>query len=161
MAWMILPFKRYAEFTGRSRRKEFWSFQLFNIIVTLLIFVPATVFAPSTRNSQVQSGDGAFSASANFQTDFAGNPVSLALVSLYGLYLLAALLPGIALTVRRFHDQNKSGWWYVALAVPNIVPRLGLLPAIALLVFMFMPGTVGGNRFGPDPKDPYSEDVFA
>ncbi len=136
-------------------------FQLFNVIITLLIFVPATFFAPTTRNSQVQSGDGGFSASANFQTDFGGNPVSMALVSIYGVYVLAALLPGIALTVRRFHDQNKSGWWYVALAVPSLIPFLGLIPAIALLVFMIVPGTDGGNRFGPDPKNPYGEDVFA
>ncbi len=161
MAWMILPFRRYAEFSGRSRRKEFWSFQLFNVIITLLIFVPATLLAPSTRSSQVQNGNAGFSASASFQTDFSSNPVSTALVSLYGVYLLAALVPGIALTVRRFHDQNKSGWWYLALAVPSIIPFLGVIPAIALLVFMFIPGTDGGNRFGPDPKDPFGEEVFA
>lgn len=161
MAWMILPFKRYAEFSGRSRRKEFWSFQLFNVILALLIFVPATIFAPTTRNSQVQSGDAGFTASANFHTDFGGSPISMALISIYGVYLLAAFLPGIALTVRRFHDQNRSGWWYVALAIPSVIPLLGVIPAIALLVFMFMPGTAGGNRFGPDPKDPYGEEVFA
>lgn len=161
MAWMILPFRRYAEFAGRSRRKEFWSFQLFNVIITLLIFVPATLLAPTTRNSQLQNGDAGFSASASFQTDFSGNPVSMALVSLYGMYLLVALVPGIALTVRRFHDQNKSGWWYLALAVPSVIPLLGVIPATALLVFMIVPGTDGGNRFGADPKDPYGEDVFA
>lgn len=161
MKWMVLPFKRYADFKGRSRRKEFWMFQLFNAVLTLLIFVPATMFAPSTSNSQVQSGDAGFSASANFETNFTGSPVSMALVSIYGVYLLAALVPGIALTVRRFHDQNKSGWWFLALAVPSLVPLLGIIPAIALLVFMIVPGTDGGNRYGPDPKDPYGEDVFA
>lgn len=161
MEWLVLPFKRYAEFTGRSRRREFWMFQLFNVVITLLIFVPATMIAPSTSNSQVRSGDAGFSASANFQTDFAGNPVSMALVSIYGVYVLAALVPGIALTVRRFHDQNKSGWWYLALAVPSLIPFLGLIPAFALLVFMIVPGTDGGNRYGPDPKKPYDDDVFA
>ena len=40
MEWMILPFKRYAEFTGRSRRMEYWMFALLNVIVvTILMFV--------------------------------------------------------------------------------------------------------------------------
>lgn len=161
MQWMLLPFRRYAEFRGRSRRKEFWMFQLLNIIVGAAIFVPAVLIAPSTRSSQFDSGDGGFAASADFQADIAGSPVATALVAIYGVYALAAFIPSIAVTVRRFHDQDKSGWWYLGLLVGSLVPLLGIVPAIALLVFMIVPGTPGGNRFGPDPKDPYGEEVFA
>jgi uncharacterized membrane protein YhaH (DUF805 family) len=49
--------------------------------------------------------------------------------------------------VRRFHDQDKSGWFVLL----SLIPFLG---AIIVLVFMFLEGTKGPNRFGPDPKDP-------
>jgi len=64
---------------------------------------------------------------------------------LTGLYLLATLVPAIAVTIRRFHDQDKSGWFVL----------LGLIPAIGgliLLVFMCFEGTRANNRFGMDPK---------
>lgn len=54
------------------------------------------------------------------------------------LYSLAVLIPGIAVAVRRMHDTNHSGWW--------------VLVPIVNLVFACTGGTVGENRFGPDPK---------
>lgn len=161
MQWMILPFRRYAEFSGRSRRREFWMFQLLNVFVGLGLVGLASLFAPTTRSSTFESGNGAFNASASFNSDYSGSPVSMALVSIWGLYVLAALIPGIAVTVRRFHDQGKAGWWYLVLALFSLVPLLGLIPAIALLVFLTVPGTPGPNRYGPDPKNPYDEAVFA
>ena len=61
-----------------------------------------------------------------------------------GIFSLAILLPNIGVLIRRLHDTDRSGWWVL----------LGLIPIanIALLVFMFIQGTVGSNRFGPDPK---------
>jgi uncharacterized membrane protein YhaH (DUF805 family) len=82
-------------------------------------------------------------------------------IGIYGLYALAALIPSIAVTVRRFHDRDMSGWWYLGLVVVSLIPAVGFIASIALLVLMVLPGTEGGNRFGPDPKNPYSEDVFA
>ncbi len=64
---------------------------------------------------------------------------------LTGLYLLATLIPSLAVTIRRFHDQDKSGWFVL----------LGLIPAIGsiiLLVFMCLEGTRASNSFGADPK---------
>ena len=64
---------------------------------------------------------------------------------LTGLYLLATIVPGIAVTIRRFHDQDKSGWFVL----------LGLIPAIGgliVLVFMCLEGTRSNNSFGTDPK---------
>lgn len=61
------------------------------------------------------------------------------------LYMLAFLLPGISVLVRRMHDIDKSGWWIWI----GLVPLVG---GIVLLVFACTEGTKGANRFGPDPK---------
>lgn len=158
---MLLPFRRYAEFSGRSRRREFWMFQLFNIVVGIVMAGTASAFAPTTRQSTFESGNGSFNASASFNSDFSGSAVSLALTTIWGLYFLVALIPAIAVGVRRFHDQDKSGWWYVVLAILSVIPLFGLIPFIALIVFMTVSGTPGPNRYGPDPKNPYDVDQFA
>lgn len=63
------------------------------------------------------------------------------------VYMLAAIVPSIAVSIRRLHDTDRSGWW----ALVGIVPLLG---AIALLVFMALPGTPGRNRFGNAEIEP-------
>jgi uncharacterized membrane protein YhaH (DUF805 family) len=75
-------------------------------------------------------------------------------LAVLGIYFLVFLIPGIAVQVRRFHDQDKSGWFVLL----GLIPYIG---GLILFVFMCLEGTRGPNRFGPDPKDPYSEDVFA
>lgn len=148
MEYMILPFKRYAEFSGRSRRMEFWMFMLLNVIVyTVLAMI---VFGAS--------GVAAFAdptaADAGFGALFGG--VGLLLV----VYALAVLIPSIAVSVRRLHDRDMSGWWYLGFVVASMIPIVGFLASIAFLVIMALPGTPGPNRFGPDPKDPTSAEVF-
>ncbi|MFZ3192547.1 MAG: DUF805 domain-containing protein [Moraxellaceae bacterium] len=64
---------------------------------------------------------------------------------LTGLYLLATLVPSLAVTIRRFHDQDKSGWFVLL----SLIPVIG---GLILLVFMCLEGTRAGNRFGADPK---------
>lgn len=63
---------------------------------------------------------------------------------LYVGFALAALLPGLAVCVRRLHDTDKSGWWILI----NLVPFGGLI----LLIFMIMDSTPGENMYGPNPK---------
>lgn len=159
MEWMILPFKRYVDFQGRSRRMEFWMFQLLNLIVALVLAGP--FFFSFISASIATAGDP--SAEAAMMEDMFGNGLGLSAVGLglYALYALVAFLPSIAVTVRRFHDRNMSGWWYLGLTLAGIIPIVGFIGSIALFVFMVLPGTPGPNRFGPDPKDPYAEDVFA
>lgn len=129
MEWMIMPLKRYADFSGRSRRKEYWMFVLFQI----LLLVPLVLIAMAL--------DGGGSGSGFF------------LVAVGGLYFLVFLIPGLAVQVRRFHDQDKSGW----LILLGLIPYLG---GLILFIFMCLEGTRGQNRFGADPKDPYGENVF-
>ncbi len=70
------------------------------------------------------------------------------------LFGLAILLPAIAVTVRRLHDTDRSGWWIF----------LGLIPIIGSLVLLFWyvsRGTEGDNRFGPDPLGANVGEVFS
>jgi uncharacterized membrane protein YhaH (DUF805 family) len=64
---------------------------------------------------------------------------------LTGLYGLAVLLPGLAVSVRRLHDTNRSGWWLLI----GLIPVVG---AIALLVFALLDSDPGPNRYGSSPK---------
>ena len=57
---------------------------------------------------------------------------------------LALFLPGLAVSIRRLHDRDKSGWWVLLAFIP-------LIGAIILLIWFIMRGTQGPNRFGPDP----------
>lgn len=149
MEYMILPFKRYAEFSGRSRRMEFWMFTLLNVIVyTVLMMI---VFGAAGMASLADPA----TAEAGFGAMFGGLGL---LIVVYGL---AVLIPSIAVTVRRLHDRDMSGWWYLGVIVASMIPVIGFLVPIAFLVLMALPGTPGPNRFGPDPKDPTSAEVFS
>jgi uncharacterized membrane protein YhaH (DUF805 family) len=64
---------------------------------------------------------------------------------LSGIYSLAVLIPSLAVTVRRLHDIDRSGWWILI----GLVPLIGV---IVLLVFALLDGTPGDNRYGSNPK---------
>ncbi len=159
MEWMILPFKRYADFQGRSRRKEYWMFALLNFLVALVLAGP---FAFSYISAViVAAGEPNADAAAIEAMMQGGLSLSMIGLVLYALYALAVFIPSLAVTVRRFHDRDMSGWWYLGIAVASLLPFVGFIASIALLVLMVLPGTAGPNRFGSDPKDPYAADVFA
>ncbi|MGS0689426.1 DUF805 domain-containing protein [Shewanella sp. 0m-8] len=119
MDWYLLAFKKYFDFSGRSRRKEYWMFALFNIIFSIVLSVLDTLFG--TMN--LETGLGLFS----------------------GLYALAVFIPGLALSVRRLHDINKSGWWLLILLIPFI-------GAIILLIFFVLDSKTEDNKWGCNPK---------
>ena len=137
MEWMIMPLKRYADFSGRSRRKEYWMFILLQVIVLLpLLFILGAMGA-------LDDGDGAASGPA------------LIMLLVVSLFFLAIFIPNLAVQVRRFHDQDKSGWFVLL----GFIPYIG---GLIVLVFMCLDGTRGENRFGPDPKmDDNVGDVFS
>lgn len=133
-----LFFKNYANFNGRSRRAEFWWPYLMIFIITLVL----TVVMMSGLNSAQYSND---------------VPLSVMIGGgLLGIFVLAILIPQIAVSVRRLHDRNMTGWFYLV----SFVPYVG---GIILLVMMALPGTQGPNKYGPDPKNPtgIAEDVFS
>jgi uncharacterized membrane protein YhaH (DUF805 family) len=147
MEWMLMPFRRYADFTGRSRRKEYWMFALFLLILYML------------AGSLLLAG-GLVSAMQNeAMPEF--SPIFWLGIVLIAIVFLATFIPSLAVTVRRFHDRDMSGWWYLAFVVGGNIPFVGPLVSLGFLVLMCLEGTRGPNRFGADPKDPNSVDVFA
>jgi uncharacterized membrane protein YhaH (DUF805 family) len=131
MEWYRLVWQRFAEFDGRSRRKEYWMFQLINLLIALVFC--ACIFA-------------AFFA-------VRGSAVGIALGIFYCLYGLAAIIPSLAVTVRRLHDIGRTGWWLLISFIP--------FGGFVLLVFYCLDGTPGPNEYGPDPKNwpPYGAQV--
>lgn len=138
MYWMLLPLKRYADFSGRSRRKEYWMFNL-AIVLTLIVLTVGLMVL-------FDAGD----AYGNREPSGAG--LGLALIG--GVAYLGIIIPHLAVQVRRFHDQDKSGW----MSLLALIPYVG---GLVILVFMCIEGTQGENRFGPDPKDPDGVDAAA
>lgn len=113
---------------GRAPRREFWAFLVFWIAVAvaaaLVLEIP---HGPVTTASALKA--------------LASAPVLL--------IPLALLVPLVAVAVRRLHDIDLSGWWLISAAAP--VPVLDLLIVSAQVVCFTRPGTVGANRYGPDP----------
>ena len=179
IGWALRPFKRYATFSGRASRAEFWWFTLFLMIAYFaiwLIFV-GSLASLATMESDVSTG--AFGALG------AGMIVIV-------LFWLAVIIPTLAVQARRLHDSNRSGWWlgaYYVLYAVYMVAALGMtgsvdpnnppdnamalfggiaivgvaffVYSIVLLVFFCLAGTKGPNRFGEDPYGEDVEDVFA
>ena len=142
MEWMLMPYKRYADFSGRSRRKEYWMFMVFFLIVYAICF--ALIAAGG--------GFGTYDPA----TGTAGGPGGLGMVGigLLLIFVLGSFIPALAVQVRRFHDQDKSGWFVLL----SLIPYVG---GLVVLVFMCLEGTRGPNRFGADPKDPAGAQVFS
>lgn len=119
MNWYLEVLKKYADFNGRARRKEYWMFFLFNIIISIALIIVDGILGTSAAPGAM----GLFGA----------------------IYLLALLIPGIAVAVRRLHDTGRSGWWILI----GLVPFVG---GIILIVFLVQDGTPGDNQFGRNPK---------
>jgi uncharacterized membrane protein YhaH (DUF805 family) len=120
MNYYIDVLKKYAVFTGRARRKEYWMFVLFNILISVVLSIVDGFIGTSTL--------------------LFGSPL------LQGVYGLAILCPGIAVSIRRLHDTDRSGWWVLI----GLVPLVG---AIVLIIFAAQDGKPGSNQYGPNPKE--------
>jgi uncharacterized membrane protein YhaH (DUF805 family) len=148
--WAKRPIQKYADFSGRAPRAEFWWFVLALIIAYVVVSIVENILGMSGMIA------GAY------------GPLTLIL-------MLGTLIPQISVSVRRLHDTNRTGWWLLlpiipycigfALAGPammgggdmtgmglaSIFLVIGFVGAIVLLVFYVLPGTQGDNRFGSDP----------
>ena len=115
---------RYAEFGGRAARPEFWWYVLFYVLVQLVGGVLDAALFP----------DAVFGV--------LGNVAALVL-----------LLPTVAVSTRRLHDTDRSGWWQL----------VGLIPVVGVFVLIWLcaqRGTVGANRFGAPPAPALERDTF-
>ena len=134
MEWIVMPLRRYAVFSGRARRMEYWPYML----VWSALFAACIAVDIAFNLGGAADGTWFVAYDGGFSFNIAFGPCALIL-------LLVTALPNIALGVRRLHDVNTSGW----LMLIGILPLLG---QIILLVFFLRPGTPGPNHYGPDPK---------
>ncbi len=112
---------KYAVFSGRARRTEYWGFALMQILLYLAATVLDVILGVMT--------DGEF-------------------MIFTIMTMIALFIPSLAVTVRRLHDTDKSGWWLLIYLVPFI-------GGLVILAFMLIDSDPGTNRFGPNPKNPH------
>ena len=112
----IAVLKKYKIFTGRSGRREFWLFALGGFAVGLVLGILSMI-------------------------PLLG--VIFTIVSV--LFSLAILVPSIAVSIRRLHDTNRTGWMLLLCLIP-------IVGALIVLYFCILEGTAGDNQYGPDPK---------
>ncbi|MFE4837645.1 DUF805 domain-containing protein [Arthrobacter sp. NPDC056691] len=120
-------FKKYATFSGRASRSEYWWWALVAIVVSIVINI---VTAAGGAGGATVTADGT-------AVPGPGATVGLILAIIWGL---ATIVPSLALTARRLHDVNLSGWFVLLVLVP-------FLGAIALLVLTILPSKPEGQRF--------------
>jgi uncharacterized membrane protein YhaH (DUF805 family) len=110
MNWYLDVLKKYAVFSGRARRKEYWFFVLFNIIASIVLAIVDTM----TGTMSMTYGIGLLGC----------------------IYSLLVLIPSIAVGVRRLHDTDRSGWWLLL----ALVPFIGIIVLIVFFVMDSTPG---------------------
>ncbi|MBK7845658.1 MAG: DUF805 domain-containing protein [Bdellovibrionales bacterium] len=106
MHWYLKAFSDYANFAGRSSRREFWMFSILNPIFYIAIAMVCVFLGLSTKIATI--------------------------------YLMVSLIPSFAVSVRRMHDTNRSGWYL-------------LIPFYTIVLFC-LPGDTTENAYGPNPK---------
>jgi uncharacterized membrane protein YhaH (DUF805 family) len=124
----VKAFTRYAEFTGRSDRKEFWYYVLFVVIVGCILSVLDAMLFGHTTTIQ----------SENYYATWSFKPLS-------GLFSLICFIPNISVSVRRLHDTGKSGWLYLLWFVP-------IIGWILLLIWYCEKGDAASNAHGNPPE---------
>ena len=101
MNWYLMVLKKYAQFSGRSRRKELWMFALFNMLICFVLEILGIILRE--------------------------NALGKIILGLLFIYALATLIPGLAVAIRRLHDTGKSGWWLLICIVPFVGPIILLV----------------------------------
>ena len=151
-------FRKYATFSGRAQRSEFWWWYLFSFLGGIIFsLLDAALF-----------GMGPFIASQPFN-------ISHSFGVLGTIFSLITWLPDIAVTARRLHDIDKSGWWQIiglpiiAILIFAVISYMPIIIGIAvvvlfaiaiiLIVWYATKGTEGDNRFGADPLKINSEET--
>ena len=119
-------FSGWSTWSGRATRAEYWWWFLFVWLVSLIPYVGILATANWTT-----TGDGTIE----------GTGGSVLWWIIITLVWLAFVLPSIAVSVRRLHDTNRSGWWYWIVLVPCI-------GGIWYLILMLLPSTPGQNQYG-------------
>jgi len=111
---ILSGFRKYVTFSGRASRPEYWYWVLFAFLVAAVSGILDYAIFPESETGPLQS-----------------------------ITSLILFLPGLAISIRRLHDIDRTGWWWlIAFTVIGI---------ILLLIWACSRGTAGANRYGPDP----------
>lgn len=116
MEWYFEVLKKYADFNGRARRTEYWTFALVNLIIGSILGTLSAIPL-----------------------------LGLIFKMLSGIFSLLILIPSLAVSVRRLHDIDKTGWFLLLCLIPIAGP-------IILLVFFCTDSNPGPNAYGESPK---------
>lgn len=132
---MLRPLRHYADFSGRSRRAEFWLWYLVVMaaLVALMYLDTLLGLGGTTTGTSYATANG-----AGFSFNMTGGVLTF-------VGLAAILVPNVAVAVRRLHDVGKSALVLLFILIP--------LFGWAYLLYLYVqPGTPGPNPFGPDPR---------
>lgn len=146
--WAKRPLQKYADFTGRAPRAEYWWYALALIVVVIVLSIIESILGLRGMVFGIYG-------------------------PLTALLWVATIVPGLAVGVRRLHDTSRSGWWLLllvpylitvlmavramaagsmaGLASAGLLSLIGIVCCIGFLVLMVLPGTPGDNRYGPNP----------
>ena len=109
-------FSNYTKFTGRAGVMEFWYWVLFTVLGTIASgILDAVLFPPMSYWSPLSD-----------------------------IFTLVTFLPGIAVSIRRLHDTDRTGWWFLLVFIP-------LLGTLLLIVWWIQQGSAGDNQYGANP----------
>ena len=117
-------FSKFADFSGRARRQEYWYFVVFNMLIQAALNALGRLV---------------FGSDSNMASIFAG------------IYALVVLVPSLAVTWRRLHDVGKSGAYYFFMLIPVVGPVVGW---IIVLIQLCKDSQPGENQYGVSPKYP-------
>lgn len=135
MDWLVLPFTKYAQFSGRSSRKEYWIF-VGSMLTTITVLMLIESFL-GTSKLDYEQGAQQMLLQPLAVINNAG-PLTM-------LFVLGTIIPFLSVGVRRLHDVNRSGWLLLVILIP-------VLGQIVLLYFFLQKGTASPNRFGDEPN---------
>lgn len=160
MEYMLMPYRKlYRLIEGRSGRREFWMFVLLNVIVYAAAIALMFAFVGGAGMSMADP--------TNLGAMMTGAGVMMLLLIIpFYIWAILTSVASVAVTIRRLHDLNLTGWLYLLYPVllvgaAAVSPYLMVAVVIGWIVVMCLPSTSGANKYGADPYDQAGPEVFA
>lgn len=125
---------KYFTFSGRASRSEYW-WSVLGMIIAMIVIGGLMFVIFFAADSGIGEPSGAM----------------FIPIAILGIAYLAILIPSVAVAVRRLHDRNMSGWWYLGFTAIGMIPYVGWIGTIAFFVILALKGTAGDNKYGSDP----------
>lgn len=139
----------YTNPEGRAQRSAYWWVQLYQIILVTVFSIVIIMADGGLDLIEAFATMTTFDEFTVKWTDlgFSGKAAAYSIL----IFSLVNLLPGIMLNIRRFHDLDRSGWLVLAFFIASNLPLIGIIASLGNIIWFIYPGTVGQNRYGPDP----------